>query len=239
MSIRVVMFDLDGSLLPMDRKRFVKQYFGTLAKKLACHGYDPDRFIEMIKSGIGAMVCNNGERLNRDVFFDVFRTYFGERADRDGHLFDEFYERDFDRDVRSSCGYDPSARTVIDEIKGMGLRAVLATNPLFPSSATESRIRWAGLLPSDFELYTTYDNSYHCKPQLEYYEDILRMLGVGAEECIMVGNDVGEDMIASRLGMRVFLLPEQLINDTGEDISVYPRGRLCELPEYIKKINSK
>lgn len=239
MSISVVMFDLDGTLLPMDRERFVRQYFGTLAKKLAPHGYDPERFIEMIKAGVGAMVCNDGARLNRDVFFDVFCRYFGERAELDMHLFDEFYKNDFDREVRSSCGYDPTARAVIDEIKHMGLRVVLATNPLFPASATESRIRWAGLSPSDFELYTTYDNSRHCKPQLEYYTDILQSLGVNARDCIMVGNDVGEDMIARRLGMEVFLLPAELINESGEDISVYPHGELSELPEYIKKLNCK
>jgi len=38
----------------------------------------------------------------------------------------------------------------------------LATNPLFPQEATYSRIRWAGLSPSDFEHCTTYENASFC-----------------------------------------------------------------------------
>lgn len=49
---------------------------------------------------------------------------------------------------------------------------MLATNPIFPKVATESRIRWAGLQPEDFELYTTYEKTCHCKPNPAYYTDI-------------------------------------------------------------------
>ena len=71
---------------------------------------------------------------------------------------------------------------------------ILATNPLFPAVATESRIRWAGLVPEDFLLYTTYENSRHCKPNPDYYWDIMNNLGAKPEECIMVGNDFDEDI---------------------------------------------
>ena len=40
----------------------------------------------------------------------------------------------------------------------MGYKVVLATNPIFPAIATESRMRWAGLAPEDFDYYTTYEN---------------------------------------------------------------------------------
>ena len=78
---------------------------------------------------------------------------------------------------------------------------MLATNPLFPPTATQSRIRWAGLTPEDFEFITTYDNSSFCKPNPDYYREILGKLNLNAGECLMVGNDVGEDMIARTLGM--------------------------------------
>lgn len=35
MRIKTVMFDLDGTLLPMDQDQFTQYYFGLLAKKLA------------------------------------------------------------------------------------------------------------------------------------------------------------------------------------------------------------
>ena len=43
MSIKMILFDLDGTLLPMDQNHFVKTYFGALAKKLAPLGYDPEK----------------------------------------------------------------------------------------------------------------------------------------------------------------------------------------------------
>ena len=118
----------------------------------------------------------------------------------------------------------------------MGLRTVLATNPLFPSIATEHRIRWAGFELDDFEFYTTYENSRSCKPNPKYYLEVLERAGARPEESLMVGNDVQEDMIAEKLGMKVFLLPKLLINRDGADISAYPHGDFDDLIEYIERI---
>ena len=115
-----------------------------------------------------------------------------------------------------------------------GKTVILATNPLFPSTATEHRIRWAGLDPKDFLLYTTYDNSRHCKPNPAYYTDILEQAGLKPEDCLMVGNDVAEDMVAAgSLGIRGFLLTDCLINKKNLDISGYPQGSFDELKEFL------
>ena len=50
----------------------------------------------------------------------------------------------------------------------------------------------------------------------------------------MVGNDVGEDMIAATLGMKVFLLTDCLINKAGADIHQFPNGSFPELMEFIR-----
>ena len=52
----------------------------------------------------------------------------------------------------------------------------------------------------------------------------------------MVGNDVGEDMIAQTLDMKVFLLTDCLINKTGADISQYPQGSFPELMAFIREL---
>jgi FMN phosphatase YigB (HAD superfamily) len=118
----------------------------------------------------------------------------------------------------------------------MGLRLVLATNPLFPALATHSRVRWAGLETGDFELITTYENARRCKPNPQYYLDILDQLGLSPEECLMVGNDVGEDMVAQKLGMQVFLLTDCLINKHGADISSYPQGSFDALLTFLQNL---
>ena len=118
-------------------------------------------------------------------------------------------------------------------IKESGRRVALATNPIFPAVATENRVRWTGLDVSEFELYTTYENCRHCKPNLDYYRDILDKLDLRPEDCLMVGNDVEEDMVAQALGMQVFLITACLINKGGKDIGAYPHGSFEDLIRFV------
>ncbi len=228
MSTQYILFDLDGTLLPMDQDLFVQAYLKGLVTKLAPYGFDPKAVADGLWAGTGAMVKNDGSRRNDEVFWDVFCGFAGERARDYMDVVDAFYANEFQK-VRQVCGFAPMAAEVIARVKELGLTPVLATNPLFPRAATESRVRWAGLQPSDFALITVYDNSRHCKPNPDYYRDILATLGAKPEECVMVGNDAKEDMIAECLGLRVFLLTDCLINSEGRDISQYSRGGFPEL----------
>lgn len=82
-------------------------------------------------------------------------------------------------------------------------------------------------------MYTAYENTNYAKPNPDYYRDLMNRLGLKANECIMVGNDVDEDMIAKEVGMNVFLLSDCIVNRKGKDISVYPNGNCEELEKYI------
>ncbi len=235
MSIKYILFDLDGTLLPMDQSVFTKSYFGGMAKRLAAYGYDPKELIAAIWKGSEAMVKNDGSKNNEEVFWDAMEKILGDRVRKDYSVFEDFYKYDFEKS-RSSCGYNSDTPLVISELKSMGYPLILATNPLFPSVATHTRTRWAGLDTSDFRLITTFENSCHCKPNLDYYRDILKEIGAKAEECLMVGNDVDEDMITEQLGMKVYLVTDCLINRRGKDISVYPNGDIKGLLDYIKAL---
>lgn len=234
-SLKMILFDLDGTLLPMDQDLFVKTYFGLLAKKLVPYGYEPNGLMKAIWSGVSAMVKNTGEILNEEAFWADFTGIYGEAARQHLPVFEEFYGNDFQQ-VQKVCGFNPESDKTIKTLKGMGYRLALATNPLFPAIATESRIRWAGLDKDDFELRTTYENSRHCKPNPEYYRDILEELNIRPEECLMVGNDVTEDMVAATLGMKVFLLTNDLINKEGKDIEAYPHGDFDDLLHYVESL---
>lgn len=235
MKITTVLFDLDGTLLPMDQDEFANAYFGLLAKKLAPYGYDPKQLVAAIWTGTKEMVKNNGKQTNEAAFWGKFCEIFGQDAAKDEPIFADFYENEFSN-VQAICGYHEDAAKVVHFVKEKGLRVALATNPIFPTIATRNRILWAGLAPEDFELYTTYENSCFCKPNLDYYRSILKKLGVEPDECLMVGNDVSEDMVAQKLGMQVFLLSDCLINKEDNDITVYPRGSFPELMEFIRNI---
>lgn len=239
MSISNVLFDLDGTLLPMDLDIFIKAYFGAIAKYMAPHGYEPGKLIEAIWQGTGAMVKNRGQQTNEQAFWQAVTRIYGDKITADQSFFDSFYITEFDK-LRDVCGYDPMVSKIVHLLKRKGYRVILATNPIFPAMATQWRIRWAGLQPEDFALYTTYENSCYSKPNLDYYRSILQKFQIPADECLMVGNDVVEDMVAEELGMDVFLLTNCLINKHNRDIGHYRHGdfdtlfRLVEgLPDLI------
>ncbi len=147
----------------------------------------------------------------------------------------QFYLGEFQQ-VRHSCGFDPRAAETVRSIRDMGLNTILATNPLFPAVATHSRLRWAGLEPEEFLRITTYENSRFCKPNPDYYRQLLEEESLLPEECLMVGNDAREDMVAQSLGMEVFLLTDCLINTENRDLSTYPQGSFPELMAHIRKL---
>ena len=83
---------------------------------------------------------------------------------------------------------------------------------------------------------TTFENSRHCKPNPDYYREVLQKLGKTPERCLMVGNDVEEDMLPARaLGMKVFLLTDCLINKRQAELGQFPRGSWAELKEFLLK----
>ncbi|MDE6047540.1 MAG: hypothetical protein K2F56_02815, partial [Anaeroplasmataceae bacterium] len=120
-------------------------------------------------------------------------------------------------------------------LKNKKFELILATNPIFPLIAQTKRLAWAGIKDSDFSWITSYENSHYCKPNLKYYEEILSHFPYQPNECLMIGNDVGEDMIAKELGMQVFLLTDCLINKDNVDISIFPHGDYAMLFSYLNQ----
>lgn len=237
MAIKAVLFDLDGTLLPMDQDVFVKTYFKGLATKLADRGYDSKELVNAVWQGTEDMIHNDGTATNEQVFWKRFSAIYGEKAKEDMPYFDEFYRTDFDR-VQQVCGHHPKAKEIVRNLKEKGILTLLATNPIFPAIATEKRMAWAGLCREDFSDYTTYENCSYAKPNLKYYQAILEKWNLLGEECVMVGNDVDDDMVAQALGMKVFLLTDCLINAEEKDISSYPSGDFDALADYLESILS-
>ena len=112
MEIKAVLFDLDGTLLPLNQDEFVKAYFGLLARKLAPLGYESEKLISAIWAGTKAMVLNNGDTTNEKVFWEYFCSVFGEKAINDELSFDEYYRTDFNK-VKEVCSYDEKANETV------------------------------------------------------------------------------------------------------------------------------
>lgn len=233
--LNTILFDLDGTLAPFMQDDFVRLYFKALVRRLAPMGYDGEKLLAALWRGVDAMVANNGERTNRQVFWERFVADLGVAAlALEGDLDDFYGGPEFDA-ARACLRHETDRRPLLAALREKGFGLVLATNPIFPAVATESRIRWAGLEPEDFAWYTTYENIGYSKPNPAYYQHILTRLGAQAEDCLMVGNDVDEDMgAAQQAGLSVFLLTDCLINREGKDITPYPQGDFDALMGFVQ-----
>lgn len=230
--MKTVFYDLDGTLLPMDMDEFMRAYFGNLARKLIPYGYTKEQLFTSIMAGTECMVRNDGSMTNEEAFWKYFCKAVN-CTEADKEKFTDFYNNEFDN-VKSSCGFNPFVPEMIAEVKKLGIKQVLATNPIFPEIATRKRIQWAGLSPEDFDCFTTYENCHYAKPNLGYYEELLKKTGTDPKECIMVGNDVDEDMVAAKLGMKVFLVTDYMLNKHNKDINEFPHGDFHAALEFIK-----
>lgn len=230
--IKHLLFDLDGSLLDMVQEDFQNAYFKAILETFVPKGYDPKELVHALGRSTIAMVNNDGKMSNKDIFWKNFSFMLSDKVLDDMPEFDRFYSEGFlkTKEVmkeREDIHY-------IHELKKLGYDLIIASNPIFPMIAQETRMRWANLNRDDFSYVTSYDNSSFCKPNIKYYEEICRKLNLNPKECMMIGNDVTEDMVASKINLDTFLLLPCLINRENKDISIYKRGTIKDLYDLLK-----
>lgn len=226
--MNTILFDLDGTLLPMDQNAFVESYFKGLSMKASELGVSSDTLLQGVWAGTKAMLVNDGKASNEQVFWDTFASLLGESVRESEPVFAHFYQNEFHQTKKVT---QPRAEvaTLVRMLKEKGYQLILATNPLFPRVATQARLGWAGLASEDFMWITTYENSSFAKPNLAYYEEILHQNGLSAKQCMMIGNDVLEDMVAGELGMKTYLVTDCMIEADGVDHSLYHQGTFADL----------
>ena len=230
--ITTILFDLDGTLLPMDIEEFTEIYLKLLAKKSFELGFDPKAAIAAVWNGTKAMIKNDGSMSNHDRFWNSFAGDMGGESRKLESEFDKFYANEFDT-VKSVTQLNPLAKEVVLKLKERGYTVILATNPLFPMVAVETRLSWLGLTTEDFTRCTSYENYSFCKPNVNYYTEILEKCGKTAEETLMVGNDVDEDLCAAEIGMDTYLITDCLINKSNKDISEIEQGSFEDFMKFI------
>lgn len=234
MKYQAILFDLDGTLLPMDNDEFTKVYFGLLAKKAAPYGYQLESLVPALWKGVKAMVMNDGTCTNKDAFWEVFAQIFGQQAYDHIPVFDDFYTHEF-HGAAAVTGKNTLAVKAVELAKEKAGKVVLATNPLFPPAGVETRLSWVNLKPEQFDHWTHYENSSYCKPNPEYYKDILKKMGLEADKCLMIGNDAQEDVEAAyAAGMDAFLVTDCLIDRGNRPES--KQGSFEELIAFLEKL---
>ena len=232
--MKTILFDLDGTLLPMDVEAFTQFYFQRLMVKMSSVGYDGKMILKAVGAGSIAMVKNDGKRSNEEVFWETFTALTKINRNEIEDTFYQFYTHEFN-DIGKDTLRSQNMIDAVKLLKEKGYRMHLATNPLFPSIATEERIQWAGLDINDFESVTTYEYCSFSKPNIEYYKEILEKHHLDPQDCIMVGNDTEEDGVVEKLGIPLYLIEDYIINRTNEPLKSYWHGSSQEFLEIVKK----
>jgi FMN phosphatase YigB (HAD superfamily) len=229
-----ILFDLDGTLLPIDNTLFEKIYFGELIKVFS-DIMTPEEVAKNIWGSTKAMVTNLEHRTNESVFMDDFSMRINHDLSIIKQRFDEFYDTNFFR-VKEAVKDVEFMRDSVKILKEKGYNIVIATNPLFPIKAIHHRIRWAGFEPEEFLYISNFEKNHYCKPQLKYYEEILEDISKSPGECLMVGNDVQEDLVSKKLGMRTYLITDNLIHRTKDEIITDYAGEYKDFYEFVKNL---
>jgi FMN phosphatase YigB (HAD superfamily) len=236
--VRTLLFDLDGTLLHVDMNFFLKNYFKALTAALA--PYIPAQaFMARLWEATEAMIHDtNPDKTNREVFMENFFKDSGYQQEEILPVFEKFYREDY-RHLQGCTVRKPEALPLLQAALDLGFELVIATNPLFPASAIQQRLGWAGIDALPYTLITSYEVMHFCKPKLQYYQEILDRIGRRPGECIMAGNDVGDDMVAGRLGIATYLVDDLLVNNQQSPIRVDWQGSLKDLGRELLNLRER
>jgi HAD superfamily hydrolase (TIGR01549 family) len=231
MMIKAVLFDLDDTLLENDMDRFLAHYLPMLAEYME-DLVDPDLFVSELLTTTQIMLAHQDTSVsNEEAFWSTFSGRTGlERAMLEPQL-EKFYREEFRR-LESITKRRPAAVQSVRVCLDRKLKVVVATNPLFPRSAVEQRMAWAGVPATefDFALITTYENMHAAKPHSAYYQEIVDWVGVQASEALMVGDDWRNDIVpASGLGMYTYWVSSNCETQPDPPVALDGCGSLDEL----------
>lgn len=234
---KAILFDLDGTLLNINMEVFLQHYFTEMMKEAQRCGYqDVKRLVEQVYRSTDVMIADRcAGNLNEDCFMQDFLAAWGYPEPEMRNFFNEFYSLAFPR-LKPYCRPFPGVPEMMSGIFARGYKVVIATNAVFPLTAIQQRLDWAGIGHFPFDLITSYEFMHFCKPHLEYYQEISDKIGVKPADCLMVGNDVGEDLPAGQIGMKTFLVEDLLIDKGESSLQADWRGSLADLIRFIDRL---
>lgn len=236
--LKAALFDLDGTLLPVDTQKFMQHYLSAIGTA-AAPVMDPKHFTQCLVASTEVMLNNREQSLtNSKVFWADFRARVNNYVKELEPLIQAFYDYEFGK-LRRVAARSIHARQAVQTALDLGLRIVVATNPVFPRQAICERMAWAGVDDMPWELVTSYEKMHFCKPHIEYYREITSLLDIEPDACLMIGNDEREDLIAAELGMKTCLVTDHLISrPEQEKFEPHWRGPLSKLAGWLSLQNT-
>ena len=233
-AIRAVLFDLDGTLVQVEMTRFIPAYVTGVGRHFLDRVPLP-KFAQVALQAVYSLVhFEDGSRSNEERFLGALERNLDIPPDLYRERLADFC-KDGLGELAPLVGTVPEARSLVDICLERDLPVVIATNPVFSRSVINARLGWGGLNDYEFAGVTTLENSRFCKPSPRYFLDLADSLGVAPSQCLMVGNDTGHDLAASRVGMPTFLVETWTVDREESFIPDY-RGSHEELLQFLQQV---
>ena len=204
MTLRAWLIDLDDTLLDLDSSAFAERHIKAFIAYLLAHAPDAKiDYRDAIRRTLdGATSSSDAQYSNHERLNAAFAHMVNMSADDITALSEQFYANEFHK-LKENARPLEDGKALIEAARQSGCSLVLATNPIFPKTATLARMEWAGLDPTDFILLTTVEEMHFLKPDPAYYEEILALIDMQPDEVLMIGDTLEHDILpASRIGIR-------------------------------------
>jgi len=231
--LKALLLDLDDTLLGNPMETFLPAYFRAL-NDFITEIQPPERLIEQLLIATRTMDGNDGTGLaNEEVFASAFFPALGVPREELEPRFERFYAEAFPA-LRPLTRPRPSAPRIVEWAGQRGLQVAIATNPMFPRTAIEQRMEWAGVGVDRFsyDLVTCYENSHATKSNSAYYREILDVLGRRPGECLMVGDNWDWDVAcAGQVGIPGYWIADSDVQPPLAGVSIVGQGTLDDFCE--------
>lgn len=201
-----LLLDLDDTCLGNSMETFIPAYLDALGKHLADY-VPPEKMVPTLLASTQLMLQNKRPDLRLKQVFD---QEFFPALEIDPQDFQEqinsFYVEKFPS-LEALTQFRPEAVQMVEEAFARGYNVVIATNPLFPMTAIQQRLDWAGLPTHKypFSLIPSYETFFFAKPNIAFFAETLSRLGWPEGPVVMVGDDFNLDIAPARkMGIGTF-----------------------------------
>lgn len=228
---KAILFDLDGTLLPMDTDAFLNAYGMAMTKHF--HAFQEKDLFNKIMISVNHVIESNEHKVNEEKFFECFKKYVSHDIHKYKTHFDSFYIAAFD-ETKKVVSQSKAMIEAVKVLKDKGYALIVATNPVFPLVANHKRIAWAGFDVQMFEYISSLEQNHYCKPNINFYKEVLKANNLKTSEVLMVGNDYEEDVVSSTIGIDNYIITNHMINRNILNIEPKYKGTYDAFLEFAK-----
>lgn len=233
--MKTLLIDLDDTLLTNPTETFLPAYFDALAEELKDYAA-PETILHLLASDKYGMMSSQDPAITlADNFIPKFykdlKVDYKNVREQIEHFFEEKYN-----DLQPLTQQRPEAITLIDQAIEQGWQIAIATNPVFPQTATQNRLAWAGFPKEKYSFLavSSFEDYHFAKPNPAYYAEVLAQIGWPEGPIVMVGNDEIMDIQGAQdLGLATFWITDQTPKNQSANGTKNPPAHAGQLDQVL------